>query len=553
MSQSADASVSSVPSVSFLITFAQPLELGFPAGVAYPISSRISAAGVHEFNSLTYQVTLFFEDPSDIGAGAYNSVIRAGVCANVSCDALRSDALSISVSYTVTGTQPPLATVQAATNTVSVSASALDFRGPRATVDLNYSNVQLSNPIQAQATSTNHGIPTVYPVGVQQLSPTAARLHITFADPRELPAGTYDDVITVNLCEMRKCPGPLAGSPITVNTRYVIDNSVAGPNGYTVRAILQRTGHVVWDQASSRLYVAVPGDNQSNPGEVVGLDPMTGVFGPRIVHGADPRRLAVSGDGQFIYATSREGNFISRFNLPALTPSLAIPLGGNATGLFRAGEIRVAPGLPNTIAVARYSGEIRSDTWVDLAVFDDATPRQTGITLGDIRPDAGGIQRFEWIDGLSMYGLEDKHLIDLTVSPTGLSATQSRAIQNFTAYNLESTQLIGDRMYFGRGQIVDLSLPAVVGNLDPLPGTPHVVASTIDSAIGRAFAISEGVSSRHLHSYDLNTLSPIASIDISSIPMGFPPYQLDRWGSDGLAAHSEGGAILLIHGAFVRP
>ena len=52
-----------------------------------------------------------------------------------------------------------------------------------------------------------------------------------------------------------------------------------------------------------------------------------------------------------------------------------------------------------------------------------------------------------------MYGLEDKHLIDLTVSPTGLSATQSRAIQNFTAYNLESTQLINLGCISGAGSV----------------------------------------------------------------------------------------------------
>ena len=94
---------------------------------------------------------------------------------------------------------------------------------------------------------------------------------------------------------------------------------------------------------------------------------MTGRVETTYYLGDDPRSLAVSGDGQFVYVSFGGTNVFRRFNLTTHTVDLQVAYGG-------IGYIAALPGMPHAIAAS--GGGI--------AIFDDDVQRSNTYPLGSV-------------------------------------------------------------------------------------------------------------------------------------------------------------------------
>ncbi|HUL60809.1 MAG TPA: hypothetical protein VLU43_16120, partial [Anaeromyxobacteraceae bacterium] len=151
--------------------------------------------------------------------------------------------------------------------------------------------------------------------------------------------------------------------------------SVTKPPQDGVTAVALQANDLVWDPYQRKIYAAVPSTSPVNPNTVTVVDPFTGQIEGSQFAGSEPRVLAVSDDGQFLYAGLGSASFVNRFALPALAQDLAIPLGRDPTlGAYSARDVQVAPGFPRTVAVSLGVGATPS-VQGGVAIFDDATPR----------------------------------------------------------------------------------------------------------------------------------------------------------------------------------
>jgi uncharacterized repeat protein (TIGR01451 family) len=146
---------------------------------------------------------------------------------------------------------------------------------------------------------------------------------------------------------------------------------------------------MAFDPLRGKLWAAIATGGGSNAQTVVSIDPVTGTLDAPIPLGAEPGKVAISDDGQFLYVGLTSSNGVVRLNLDARTVDLRFPLlpGGStiasamavpptdphalvlqmsgystATALYRDGVL-----LTNTVAPASYVSEYH------LAFFDSAT------------------------------------------------------------------------------------------------------------------------------------------------------------------------------------
>ncbi|MBL8860969.1 MAG: hypothetical protein JNK02_03075, partial [Planctomycetes bacterium] len=71
---------------------------------------------------------------------------------------------------------------------------------------------------------------------------------------------------------------------------------------FTAQAIPQQAIDLVWDPVSSKLYGTVQGTTGSGGNSVVPIDPYSHTVGTPVFVGSQPSRIAISDNGQYLYA-----------------------------------------------------------------------------------------------------------------------------------------------------------------------------------------------------------------------------------------------------------
>ena len=554
ISKAADAGVGSNPISEFTVQFsAEPSANEIP-GYSYTHRGINNVAFFQDNGSTTrYLGLVYFEDSSDIGPGVYSDTIQIGICSDDKCTSLRAGTIrTIQVTYTVTGTRQPPVAVTASTNSISVQAQSFNNDAPVIRVRLNFQNVRANQSLDITPTATTNGVGGW---AYERISETEGDVRIQFKNSSTIAPGTYDDVITVNVCQANKCPANVVGSPITINARYVSNNAVGGTNGYTIRVVNQPATAIIWDGPSAKLYLAVPPGALTHANSVVALDPVTATLGTSTLIGNNPAALAASNDGQFLYVAPRDSNILQRLNLPSLAPSLTIPLGGNASGNFAANEIAVSPGAPNTIAVIRSRLPFGGDD--SIAIYDDAIARPNVLTRDDLAI-GDWIYLLQWTSPNQLYGLglgSTRHLFSLGTTLAGPSIVSSNEITPLQWSGDARFDVKAGRVYLSEGTVFDPSTGTILGVLAAPTGSGRLAGVVADPANGRVFALSEtNLQEYALHAYDIDTRALIASVPLFGISVNFnSAAKLLRWGTDGLAMATHDGRVVLVNGRFVSP
>ena len=124
---------------------------------------------------------------------------------------------------------------------------------------------------------------------------------------------------------------------------------------------------------TEKLYASVPSSVGVGGNSIVEVDPTTGATGAPVLIGSEPSRLAISDNGQVVWA-SLEG--APGYSVVPLTlqraPGLQFSIGS------RPSDLEVMPGTPDTIATANTSDSP--------FIYDNGVQRPHSFIPGGLRP-----------------------------------------------------------------------------------------------------------------------------------------------------------------------
>lgn len=539
----ADAGFPDNPVGNFNITLSNVPAAGVTIGGDWT-ENAITFIDLTQNSDTSATVHIHFQNPTIIGPGTYNDTVTIGICADDNCTALINGTRNtISVRYTVTGQRPPQPTVTPARTSILVERPPLLATTTQETVTLTVQGGFTSN-IDMHWTNTTVALLNVF---VFTTGNDSYEVSINFKSPAEVGVGTFDDTVTITLCQFNVCPLGLDGSPVVIHTQYRVTETVSGPNGYTIRQVAVNAADIAWDEVGEKIYLTTPSSAPTDPNTIRSLDPVTRTLGAPVFAGSDPGVPAVSDDGQFLYVGFWGSNTIKRFTLPGLQEDIVLPMGNYPSGPLFAGDIQVFPGLPNSVAVAR-SANPGFPGGYDVAVFDDAVPRANAL-----HPDHGAVSTIQF--GATpdvLYGGEGI-ITTMSVDANGV---------NFVSSDTYSQQSGAARIHFDDGllytqlgQVIDPVTKTLVGTFDlHLNFGNFGLAAAPDSDVNRVFFLVSGGFAYEVRAYDMTTFALIATIRLDSVQFPFNrPLRIIRWGTDGLALPTGDGRIILINGPFVRP
>ncbi|MBS0365516.1 MAG: hypothetical protein JSR67_06825 [Proteobacteria bacterium] len=540
------------------------LTISNATGGSYYVSGATSHNGVATlspgiFSATSAVVQIHLKTPYTLAPATYTDSVQLAVCTDQACtQQISGSPVTVKVSYTVNpapaGAQPAM--------TVSTNALSLQALPGGAAPPAGFSVAIANAPsfaLTAKVTQTSNAVVSATidpPTPIWNTPPQGGfGVDITLKSPSQLPAGVYKDQVTVVLCLDPACVNPLAGSPQTITIAYVIGNSV--PGAYTVSQVAVEAVDLVADGTRGLLYAAVPASAAAHPSSIAVIDPVNAVITSYVAMGFDPGKLALSADGGYLYVGEHNGPRIARLVLPGMTLDATITLANDAHGQVTWPiDIKVQPGSPKTIAVAR---DFKNDTQAQgdgVVIYDDTVPR---AQIAGLDAQGNANQAIGWLSwgssAATLYGSGFGEIATLAVSASGAQVSASA-----TPGNVGRIQYIGGVIYADSGALLDpttLMASAVL----PAPSYP-AIAVTADGSIKRVYKITTtGGVGTYLNQYDADTLALQGHALILGV---YNQYLVEsdfmRWGSNGLAflATSQQAAInapndqiVLISGPFV--
>lgn len=314
-------------------------------------------------------------------------------------------------------------------------------------------------------------------------------------------------------------------------------SSLCGAPPYFTLQTLQLSwgiGDPVWDSTRSRFLVAVDTS-------ILTIDPERAVVENTLAVGEPVGPIAISDDGQFLYASLNTSRVIRRYRTRDNTLDLEFSLGYGSQGDLRiASALAVAPGKPRSLVVAfAYSGG-------PVTVYNDAKPLSaTGpgkITSMYVRPGGNAIYAYEQ---------ERRQMHTLEVDSGGLRVTRTVAA-NF-AYWTEpcwSGKYATDR----GGRVFDLDAQAITGRTFDYTGERMSYDSVVNAAGTSVLAWMVGGNAELLE-ISLSTLRPSGRAPLTPEERQLiGPSSNNRrraaWGANGFVSITDDKINFIRIGAF---
>ncbi len=544
---SADAGVSRLPTGVITISVTSVPDGGLYVGHEFT-GGAIRDLQFAQTSTTVAMLTVHFENPAIVGPGEYTGSVIVEVCEDQQCvRPLAGSPATIDVRYSVTGVQ--LARPALLVSPTSLQAEALVFAntGPTATIDYALRDATTSR-VSVSATHTGSGIASIYQ---SNSGVSGGTFTVSFRSPAQLGAGIRSDVITLT-ADCSDCPAGVEGSTREIAVQYTVSNTVAGPEGFTVRFVDLATNDLAWSTVHEKIYATVPGSVVAHGNSVAQIDPVAATIETSSFVGSEPGTLNASDDGQFLYVALGGANSIRRKTLPSLQQDILIPLAADPTyGSLFANDVQVAPGLPHTVAVARRTSSNFSSTAAGVVIYDDAVARPL------VAASAGSGLALNWLqweqDATLLYGNTSENtsfaVAHVNVGASGPTVAYSQRNVG-TAFNFGRLHLADGLLYADGGEIYDPATRSVAGRFSTPPGdwSRGVVP---DPEHNKLFMISDVSGGIALRSFNLNTFTPIMTVPLSLRTRSNNYVRIVRWGEDGLAFATDDGRIVLVNGPFV--
>lgn len=300
-----------------------------------------------------------------------------------------------------------------------------------------------------------------------------------------------------------------------------------------VRTLPIRAAALAAEPVSGRLYAVTPPDAESGPNSLIAIDPVAGAAAPPVFVGSDPRFLAPTRDGQFVYVGLAGTSAVRRFDTGAGSVGLNIPLA--KVGPFDAAEfakfIVPVPGAPRSILVGQADRTFPMAS--TLVVYDDAVARPNVVQAW--------ITSVVALDATTFLATGSSEVYRLQLDAGGLTVVGQRRLATSPAPFVVAA---GGLVYAANGIVYD------AGTLDRvqqarLSPYSYAGASTPDPARGRWYRLFDGKLIEHdLATFDIR--------DTRQVPLAHgEPDSIVLLGA-GVAYHTDLPRVVLM-GDFAAP
>jgi DNA-binding beta-propeller fold protein YncE len=330
---------------------------------------------------------------------------------------------------------------------------------------------------------------------------------------------------------------------LVVRTFVLVLAFAAASTAATVRQLSLHTSDLVYDKVTGLIYASVPdmaGPPYANC--VVRIDPATGTLvGDALPVGADPRALALSDDGQFLYVALEGTGEIRRVDVATWSAGLVFALGSEPYPWETsfAEDIAVQPGSPGVIAVSLKSNTT-SPRHVGVAVYEDGVRRpvktavHTGSNVIAFSDDPAVLYGFN--NESSEFGFRRMRVDADGVVETDLMLTP------IGGYNQDIEHAAG-RIYVTSGNRVDPDQLVIEGAY-PVPFLGGVLVEP-DPPNSRVYFLSGS----SLITFDQASFSQVGAPFAVANVFG-NTSSLIRWGAEGLAFRTDQGQVFLLEPPF---
>lgn len=327
--------------------------------------------------------------------------------------------------------------------------------------------------------------------------------------------------------------------------------------------------HILYDPFSRKIMASIgPGTSTITGNSILAITPETGSTGNAVPIGDTPTDLALTQDGQILYALLTGSASIARFNMLTQQPDFTV---GNfqATG-YNVGlrDIATQPGSENTVAVDE--GE-----YIGIGIYDfdpaSKTATKRGGSTGTYTGTCLAFSDADHLFAMDLYSSPSSPR-EYTVTANGLLNGSypyyvGTALEYFNCY-----KVAGGFLFSTAGGIATSNAnPVQVGvfpglsnlgtygygvrSVEPDTSLQEVFFTTNSSPYSYAGTVDS------ITIYDQNTFLPLSVLPIAFSNAGgnsdpnadTNAVDLVRWGQDGLAALTTSGQVYLLRGPAVVP
>jgi C1A family cysteine protease len=291
------------------------------------------------------------------------------------------------------------------------------------------------------------------------------------------------------------------------------------------------TNDIIYDPLTATIYASVPSSAGSIGNTITSIDPTTGTIGSSVFMGTEPGKLAMSDNGQYLYASLNGAAAVRRFDIASQTAGPQFSLGSHPTfGSYYVEDIEVLPGNPEAVAVSRKNLGY-SPRHGGVAIYDNGVQRPNATartTISNvIEFSASASTLYGYNNETSEFGFRT-----MAVDQSGVSvANMTRSLISGYGTDIEFDAGL---IYATSGRVVDPEALTLAGTY----GASGLVEP--DSTIDRTFFLTGNT----LLAFDQDTFAPVGSLAIEGITG--TPSSLIRWGGDGLAFRTSSGQVFLI-------
>lgn len=351
-----------------------------------------------------------------------------------------------------------------------------------------------------------------------------------YTAPAQTP-GTYHVVAT-----SKENPNRKAQATVIVRARPTDGGGDGEDNPRYIKVSLV-TADLVYDPVSRLIWASVPRLAPQRSNSVASINPETGLLGDSFGVGPDPGKLALGGESQILWIGVNGEGAVRRFNINSRMLGPLFPLGADDHSWFVADDIEVAPGRPETIAVARRNRE-HSPRHEGVVIYDNgnarerSTDRHLGSTVLAFGPHHERLYGFN--NETAEFALRRMEVSASGVLVTGVSSGV------FEGENVDIKYDDG-RLYSSRGRVVNAETNAHLGTFPEIGAGALVLP---DSARGRVYFLTGDGPVRRLRVFDRNTYQQIAVLEIEGV--AGKAGSLIRWGANGLAFRTNDGQVFII-------
>jgi len=360
----------------------------------------------------------------------------------------------------------------------------------------------------------------------------------------------------------------LGWQPITVSSPAP-GGGVSNPLPLSVYSVITLgVNHIIYDPYSRKIMASVGSGSSSVTGNsIVAITPDTATVGTAVPIGSQPTNLALTSDGQILYAVLSGSQGVGRFNMltQAKDYTFAVPTPSNAIGNLALRGIAAQPGTENTIALD--TGEDNGN-----AIFDFNPTAKTAAIRGQATgPYTGSCIAF--LDAADMFAFDTDTsgatLDHYTVTSAGFTYYNYQQYTESTLNGFGCFKLNGGLAFGNGGGVANpATVPATQIGVFPVGGGGEFTSTAAlapDTSLQRAFFLvntqpgntTGNTAVDGFEAFDQNTFLPSAMVSLNmETTEGNTSYagvDVVRWGQDGLAVLTNGGHIYLMRGPFVVP